>query len=153
VRNFGEKKETENLLTFLIMKSIVYLKYLLFLIPTILISCCKYDYNLLKISNNTDMDKYIIAYAVEDGQNYIVSGKEKVNEEFNKLSAYGKTELILTGEESFILERKPNEKNLILYFYISEKESKNKLLKNSTIKKYSFEELENQNWNINFDGN
>ena len=99
------------------------------------------------------MDKYIIACAVEDGQNCIVSGKEKVNEEFNKLSAHGKTELILTGEESFILERKPDEKNLILYFYISEKESKNKLLKNSIIKKYSFEELEKQNWNINFDGN
>ena len=136
------------------MKKIIYIKHLAFLIPVILISCCKYDYNYLDISNKTDKDKFLIGYAIEeDNERYIVSGKENMDEEFNELKANGKTRMIFTGEESFILEKKPNEKNLIIFFYDSLSDLKNKSSKGTIVKKYSFQELEDRDWEIDFDGN
>lgn len=135
------------------MKKIIYIKHLVLLIPLILISCCKYDYNYLDVTNKTDKDRFLIVYGIEDNERYIVSCMETMNEEFYRLKANGNTRIMFTGGESLPLEKEPNEKNIILIFYDSVSDLKNESSKSTIVKKYSFQELEDRDWKIDFNGN
>ena len=118
-------------------------------------SCCKYGDNIVEISNLTGKDKYFKVYINVENQENNIGWKE-----LNELKANVNNSFVIQKIYNEKLDEFPNEKRIIIKYYDSIKTNRtnsktDKLINEEKFieKKYSKEELENQNWKINFEGN
>ncbi len=138
------------------------LKYLRFLKHIFILftfaSCCKMGDNIVQINNLSGKDKCFKVYIILNNEEKDIgwNGRESLNE----LKANEQNSFVIQNIYSDELDEFPNEKRIRIKYYdpveINKPNSKTSKLINEEKfieKKYSKEELENQNWEINFDGN
>jgi hypothetical protein len=113
--------------------------------------CCKVGYTYITISNLSEKTKYYKAYAI------LKNNKQNIGwDELNELKATEKSEIIIQGFESRELKESGEEKRIVIIYFDTKKNKKGKEFvseKDSIIKSFSMNELENKNWKITFSEN
>ncbi len=138
------------------------LKYLRFLKHIFILftfaSCCKMGDNIVQINNLSGKDKCFKVYIILNNEEKDIGWNGR--ESLNQLKANEQNSFVIQYIYSDELDEFPNEKRIRIKYYdpveINKPNSKTSKLINEEKfieKKYSKEELENQNWEINFDGN
>lgn len=130
------------------LKKAKLVKYSLFFTVLFFLGCCKSGYRYISISNISGKNKCFKAYAILKDNNQIIG-----REELNDLNANEQAELIINGYDSDVLNEFEEEKRIVIIFFNSKKDKTDSIEKDSIIKKYSMQELENQNWQIQYSEN